>query len=134
MAAYIEEKENLLDNLNKKYTEIVHLINSKKINNYNLNRFELIKKELDNLENNIDEFKNELEIKYTKKADKDLLYKIEEMNKYNKNIKLLYPYMVMLNLVSEEHNYIKCSECNKTFFGKDYLRRFRQHFHKKHNN
>ena len=42
--------------------------------------------------------------------------------------------MIMLNLVSEEHNYIKCSECNKTFFGEDYLRRFRQHFHKKHNN
>ena len=132
MDRYTEERENILNSISNDYNNILNFISKNEINNYSIDRIRLINKNIDNLSDDIINLKNDLELKYTKKNDKELSDRISEMNKFDKNIKLLYPYMVMLNLVDDKNDTIHCNECNKSFFGKDYLRRYRQHFNAKH--
>jgi hypothetical protein len=132
MDRYKEERWNILDSISNDYNNILNFISKNEVNNYSIDRMRLINKNIDNLSDDILNLKNDLELKYTKKNDKELLNRISEMNKFDKNIKLLYPYMLMLNLVDDPNDNIQCSECNKSFFGKDYLRRYRQHFNAKH--
>ena len=132
MERYTEERKDILNNISNDYNHILNFIRDNEINNYSIDRMKLINKNINNLSDDIINLKNDLKLKYTKKNDKELLNRISEMNKFDKNIKLLYPYMLMLNLVDEQNDTIHCSECNKIFFGKDYLRRYRQHFNAKH--
>ena len=132
MENYIDNRAITIDSINNKYKKLLNCLTSKEINNYSLNKMYLINTKLDNILSDIEDLETEIEIKYTKKENKELLNKINENEKYNENIKKLYPYMLMLNLIPSDKNVISCSECNKKFFGKDYLRRYRQHFNAKH--
>ena len=133
MEKYIDERATIINSINDKYTKLLKLSVSKDINNYSLNKMYLINKNLDSILYDIEELETELNIKYTKNEDKELLNKISDIENYNENIKKLYPFMLMLNLIPQEKNVISCCECKKKFFGKDYLRRYRQHFNAKHN-
>lgn len=132
MENYIDNRAITIDSINNKYKKLLKCLTLKEINNYSLNKMYLINTKLDNILSDIEELETEIEIKYTKKEDKELLNKINEIEHYNENIKKIYPFMLMLNLVPSEKNVISCNECNKKFFGKDYLRRYRQHFNAKH--
>ena len=132
MEKYIDNRAITIDSINNKYKKLLKCLTSKEINNYSLNKMHLINTNLDNILADIEELETEIEIKYTKKENKELLNKINEIEKYNENIQKLYPFMLMLNLVPLEKNVITCNECNKKFFGKDHLRRYRQHFNAKH--
>tara|TARA_Y100000991_G_C21944855_1_gene336994 strand:+ start:63 stop:476 length:414 start_codon:yes stop_codon:yes gene_type:complete len=132
MEKYIDERVTIINSINKKYKNLLESSTSKKMNNYSLNKMYLINKNLDIILSDIEELETDFEIKYTKKEDKELLNKINEIEKYNENIKKIYPYMLMLNVIPSDKKVISCDECNKKFFGKDYLRRYRQHFKAKH--
>ena len=132
MEKYIDNRAITIDSINNKYKKLLECFSSKEMNNYSLNKMYLINKNLDNILSDIEELETEFEIKYTKKEDRQLLNKINEIEQYNENIKKLYPFMLMLNVIPSDKKVISCDECNKKFFGKDYLRRYRQHFKAKH--
>ena len=124
----------IIEKINDKYSNIMNLINTNKINSFSLNRLKLMNSSLENILNEMEEFELDLEIKYTRE-NKKIKQQIIEMNQYNENLKLLLPYIVLLNSSNNsENDYIYCNECNKKIFGKDYLRRYRQHFNAKHRN
>jgi hypothetical protein len=131
MEKYIDERVTIINSINDKYKNLLNSTVSKEINNYTLNKMYLINKNLDTILSDIEELDTDFEIKYTKKENKELTDKINEIEKYNNNIKKLYPYMLMLNLIPQKEC-ITCKECQKKFSGNDYLRRYRQHYHAKH--
>ena len=130
MAIYNYKQNDIINNIQSKYENILSLLSGKN-DNLTFKKFTFLNQQLEKIVNDMEEFETELELNHTKKNDKEFINKISELESYNKNIKLLYPYMLMLNLLPQE-NCITCKECNKTFKGKDYLRRYRQHYHAKH--
>ena len=130
MAIQNYKNNNIIINIKSKYENILSLL-SHKNDNLTLQKFTFINHQLEKISNDMEEFETELELNYTKKKDSVFINKILELEKYKKNIKLLYPYMLMLNLIPQEET-ITCKECQKKFTGNDYLRRYRQHYHAKH--
>ena len=95
----------------------------------------ILNNNLENILEDVTEIKDDLDLNYTKKNDNKLIDRINERSNYNKKMKILFPYMLALTLIpNQTEKHINCSYCNKSFFGKDFVRRYRQHFNKKHNN
>jgi hypothetical protein len=134
MNDYIIDRCNKIENLHSKYLNLLDKIKNKKLTDLDINNLNLLNKDIDNIINFIGDLDINIDLKYSKKKDKDFLNKFEEMNTTNNIINTLKPYALMLQLNnSNSSNYcIHCAECDKKFVGEDYLRRYRQHFNSKH--
>ena len=133
MNNYIEERCHILENLNTKYLNLTNKIRDKNLTDFDINSFNLLNKEIDNIIIEVDDLDLNLDLKYTKQKNKDFLNRLEDMNNSNNIINSLKPYLLLLQLNNLNNtNCITCNECNKNFVGKDYLRRYRQHYNAKH--
>jgi hypothetical protein len=129
-----QDNSLLIKEMYNKYNDIIRFCNDNQNNYYDNEKMLILNNNLEIILEDINEIKDNLDLNYTKNNDKKIIDRINERRELNKKMTLLFPYMLALNMINNKTDqHIDCGYCNKSFFGKDFLRRYRQHFNKKHN-